>query len=404
MKIRIDKTEIDTLDDGSQEALKNAYMQKIRPYCLCRPNGVAMYIAKVNNSYILKRMPNSGGNHSPDCMSYEPPHELSGLGEVLGQAIQENEDNGSVSLKLDFSLTKRGGRNAPVPTGKEHDSVKTDGKKLTLRGLLHYLYEQGKLNYYVPTNKMPNWVHVRKQLLSASTDKSAKQQELIKTIYIPETFNLDYKREITARRNKQLAPLSNSAPGSQQLMIVIAEVKSIEKARFDYKIIAKHCPDYHFFLNEDIHKRINKRFQAELELWDMLGDRSHLMFIATFMQSATGMAIIQDISLMLVNKHWIPFESQYEYQVIEEMIVQERQFIKGLRYNLPTSKPLATLVAVDTIPKPTAMYIIPPFEGDTYRQSIDQMIDQSDYASWVWDVENPLPDLPGNQITEVVQD
>jgi len=47
-----------------------------------------MYIAKVGNRYIVKRMPDTGQLHSPDCDSYEPPAELSGLGEVLGSAIK----------------------------------------------------------------------------------------------------------------------------------------------------------------------------------------------------------------------------------------------------------------------------------------------------------------------------
>ncbi|MBD0210902.1 DUF1173 family protein, partial [Acinetobacter baumannii] len=32
----------------------------------------------------------------------------------------------------------------PAPSGADSDSVRTDGKKLTLRGLLHYLFEEAK--------------------------------------------------------------------------------------------------------------------------------------------------------------------------------------------------------------------------------------------------------------------
>lgn len=261
---------------------------------------------------------------------------------------------------------------------------------------MHYLYEQGKLNYWLPKEKATNWYLVRKQLLRAASDKTSKRQELSKTIYIPETFNTDIKKDIVARRNEQLSPLNAKGSG-QNLMIVIGEVKSIEKARYDFKLIAKHCPDFHFFMNEDVHKRINKRFIKELELWNMYGDQCHLMFICTILKTASDLPLIQEISLMLVNKHWIPFENKYEYELIEEMTEQKRQFIKGLRYNLPTSKPLASIVAVDTNPKPTAMYIIPTSESEQYMQSIELMIEESDYASWQWEVDQVMPDLPSKE-------
>ena len=50
--------------------------------------------------YVMKRMPNSGSTHRPDCAAYEPPAELSGLGEILGTAIQENIKEGTTTLNL----------------------------------------------------------------------------------------------------------------------------------------------------------------------------------------------------------------------------------------------------------------------------------------------------------------
>ncbi|EMR8015410.1 DUF1173 domain-containing protein [Acinetobacter baumannii] len=395
MLIRIGGMEVDPHAENIQDILRQAYAERQRPLCLCVNGGVPLYIAKVNNSFIVKRMPNTGGSHNPGCVSYEPPHELSGLGEVLGQAIQENPEDGSVALKFDFALTKRGGKAPPPATGKEHDSVATDGKKLTLRGLLHYLFEEGKLNYYQPKEKANNWYFVRKQLLRAASDKSAKKQDLASTLYIPETYNMDIKKDIAARRHEQLSNLS-----AQNLMIVIGEVKSIEKARYDFKLIAKHCPDYHFFMNEDVHNRINKRFEKELGLWNMYGDQCHLMFICTILKTASDLPLVQEISFMLVNKQWVPFESKYEYELIEDMIDNSRQFIKGLRYNLPSDKPLASLVAVDTEPKPTAMYIIPSSESESesYAQGIEQMIAESDYASWQWFVDKAMPGLPSKNV------
>ena len=75
-----------------------------------------MYVSKVSGHFQIKRMPESGADHSADCDSYEPPAELSGLGEVMGHAIKEDVEQGMTMLKLDFALNKIAGRAPPAPS------------------------------------------------------------------------------------------------------------------------------------------------------------------------------------------------------------------------------------------------------------------------------------------------
>jgi Protein of unknown function (DUF1173) len=125
---------------GFQLLLADAHASKTRPLCLCRPSGIPMYVAQVQGRFIVKRMPYSGLLHSPACDSFEPPPELSGAGQVMGSAIQENPDTGQSILKYGFSLSKMPGRKAPEPSESSASSgAKTDGTKLSLRGLLHHL-------------------------------------------------------------------------------------------------------------------------------------------------------------------------------------------------------------------------------------------------------------------------
>ena len=48
-----------------QAALASAYDSKERPLCLCREPGIAMYIARMGDQLLIKRMPLSGGDHDP---------------------------------------------------------------------------------------------------------------------------------------------------------------------------------------------------------------------------------------------------------------------------------------------------------------------------------------------------
>lgn len=385
-------------DPGFERALAAVHGSKARPRCLCIGAGVEMYVAKVQGKCVIKRMPDTGGSHHPSCDSYEPPVELSGLGQVMGSAIQESPDTGITALKFDFSLSKTGGRAAPVPGDGEADSVKTDGSKLTLRGVLHYLWEQAGFNRWAPSMAgKRSWYVIRKYLLQAAADKAAKGSNLSDILFMPETFNAERQAEATARRLAHFAKVATPTKGTRRLMLAIGEVKEVTASRYGHKFVLKHLQDCHFMLNDDIHKRLVKRFEVELGLWDAV-EGTKLMMIATFGVGTTGIASIEEAALMTVTENWLPFDSLYEKMVLDALTSGSRRFMKGLRYNLPSSKPLACAVATDTLPLPTALYVVPPGASEDFASDVAKLAQDSKLASWIWKAgSGELPALPMNQ-------
>ncbi|MDQ6879348.1 MAG: DUF1173 domain-containing protein, partial [Candidatus Dormibacteraeota bacterium] len=372
-----------------------AYGDKSRPLCMCMPAvGVPMYVSRFNDRFLVKRMPYTGSHHHPDCVSYEPPPELSGLGEVAG-AIQEDVDAGSTALKLDFKLSKIGSRSLPISTGPQADSVRTDGSRLSLRGTLHYLWEQAQLNRWTPAmGGKRSWYVVRKHLLQAAADKTAKGFALTDLLFIPESFSVDHKAEIEARRIAKLARTAMATAGGHQLMLLIGEVKAIEPARYGHKITIKHLPDMPLLLSEDLYQRIVKRFAHELALWSE-NDSIHLLAVATFGMSPAGVASLEEICLAPVSANWIPIEHHADAYLLEQLTHAGRRFTKGLRYNLASDRPLAAVVLSDTAPTAVALYLVPPSAGDAYRQALDQLIEASELTPWVWKTgEQSMPTLP----------
>jgi hypothetical protein len=188
-------------DSDFQEALAAAHASRHRPLCLCRPAGLEMYVARVGSGFVLKRMPDTGGTHAPECASYEPPPELSGLGELKGTAIVEDPTAGVTSLKLDFALSKGASRSITPAAGDGGDSVASDGSRLTMRGLLHYLWDQGEVTRWEPSFAgRRSWAVVRKQLLMAAHGKVARSRPLQDQLYVPEPFTVERRDEINARR------------------------------------------------------------------------------------------------------------------------------------------------------------------------------------------------------------
>jgi len=379
--------------------LGEIYRSKNRPLCLCRQGGVEMYVVHVAEKYYIKRMPNTGGEHSPECGSYEPPPELSGLGEVLGSAIVESADLGTTTLKLDFSLKKVSAKAAPEQGEGAADTVRTDGNKLTLRSLLHYLWDEAGFQKWSPAmHGKRNWGVIRKYLLLAAEHKSTKGTNLSEVLYVPEPFVLESKEAIAQRRFAQMSRIAQTAgqTGARRLMLLVGEVKEISPSRNAHKLVIKHLNDFHFMLNADLHKRLTKRFETELSMWYSL-DGVRLIAVATFGVNQAGVATVEEVGLMVTTENWIPFENLADKSLLDTLTGHGRRFVKGMRYNLAAKRPLASVVLTDAA-TPTAMYIHQVGGGDDYEVALNELFEQSKMQSWVWYPENgEMPPLPVRQ-------
>jgi hypothetical protein len=392
----------ETASRGFAEAIADAHAAHDRPRCMCLRGcdgrGVEMYVARLagtNEGFIVKRMPNTGSRHAPDCPSYEPPAESSGLGQVLGSAITEDPTTGETTLKLDFSMSKIAGRTAMPTAGGDSDSVASSGTKLSLRGLLHYLWDQADLTRWQPgfAGKR-TWGTVRKHLLLAAENKIARGDSLRARLYIPEVFSVEQRDAINARRMAQWSQAIATPGKPQHLMLLIAEVKEIVPARYGFKAVLKHVPDQAFALDEQLYRRLGRRFESALTLWGAADD-IHMVMIATFSVAAAGIPTIVELSLMPVTRHWLPVEDGFEKQLIERLVADGRSFVKGLRYNLGTGSALASATLTDCEGSAPLLFVVHAGMEDNGRYL--QVCDPS-VPMWLWNPSSEaIPALPPRQ-------
>jgi hypothetical protein len=384
----LDKYRIEEGSEKWKSGLKYCHQHKIHPLCLCKENGIPMYVAKVNNDYIIKRMPNSGIQHASICESFDIPSELSGRGQVNEQAISEDPESGIVTLKIDFSLSKVNITREPIAgESKDKDTVQSDPKKISLKSLLHYLYEDAGLNKWSP--KMAgkrNWHVVRKYLANAAKNKVAKKNNLSERLFIPETFNMDDKERLAFQARqflKNLTPVKHKKP----IGIIIGEVKDIETARYGYKLLIKHLASTPLFFGEEVFKQASKHFSQELDLFQK-DETTHLLAIASFFVSDSGNPQVDNLSFMIVDKHWLPFESLDERQLIDNLIEKKRHFIKCLRYNLGKEAMMASTVITEKDSDSSAIFIVPNGVGEDYYQKINETIKENQINGKIWDLND----------------
>ena len=380
---------------GFAEAVADSHAAHQRPRCMCLVEGIEMYVARLGDGYIVKRMPDSGSQHAPGCPSYEPPAESSGLGQVLGSAITEDPATGETTLKPGFSMSKISGRTAMPTAGGDSDSVASSGTKLSLRGLLHYLWDQAELTRWQPGFAgRRTWSTVRKHLLQAAENKVARGDSLRTRLYIPEAFSVDQRDAINARRVAQWSQ-AIAAPGKpQHLMLLIAEVKEIVPARYGFKAVVKHVPDQAFALDEQLYRRLGRRFESALALWGAADD-IHMVMIATFSVAPTSIPTIVELSLTPVTRHWLPVEDGFEKQLIERLVADGRSFVKGLCYNLGAEGALASATLTDCEGSAPLLFIFHAGIEDSGRHL--QLCDPS-VPVWQWSPSREaMPALPPRQ-------
>ncbi|MBX3620818.1 MAG: DUF1173 domain-containing protein [Rhizobacter sp.] len=380
---------------GFADAIAEAHASHQRPRCMCLVDGVEMYVARLAGSdrgFIVKRMPDTGSHHAPDCPSYEPPAEFSGLGQLLGSAITEDPATGETTLRLDFPLTKMPGRSQTPPAGGDSDGVTTDGTRLSLRGLLHYLWDQAELTRWHPgfAGKR-TWVTVRMHLLKAAEHKLARGEALRTRFYVPEPFSIDERDAINARRLAQWQH-AVAAPGKpQQLMLLIGEVKEIVPARYGFKAIVKHMPDQVFAIDEQLYRRLGRRFESELALWGA-SDDVHMVMIATFGVSSAGVPAINELCLMPVTRHWLPVEDGFEKQLLDRLVGENRAFVKGLHYNLGRGNGTASAALTDCEGSAPMLFIVP---AGLDEAAPGHEIDDPGPTVWMWHRSGePMPHFP----------
>lgn len=193
-------------EPGFADAVAHAYGTNRRPRCLCCPEGVEMYVARLGDGYIVKRMPETGSQHAPGCPSFESSEEASGRSAILSTAIHENPGTGWTALRLDFTLSNGIGKSLPPCNGSNTSTAKSRGSRLSLRGLLHYLWDRAGLTRWQPgfAGKR-SWGVVRRRLQAAAACHTANGQTLLARLYLPEPFSVNHWAAICARRSAQWA-------------------------------------------------------------------------------------------------------------------------------------------------------------------------------------------------------
>lgn len=379
-------------EPGLQDALASIHETPERPRCLCVPGGVEMYVA-FHHRYMAKRMPDTGSRHHPSCPSYEPAPQQSGLGELIGEAVLESA--GAVELRVDFAWSRQASHGAAGPRrSTDPGEVKAARRRMSLRALVHFLFERAGFNRWSPAMEGKRTQAVlHKYLMRAAEQVTAKGLMLGERLYVPEPFQEATRLEVAERRRHRLGllrPIDGVAP----LAMVLAEFKAAEACAGGYRVWLKHMPDVPLLASAKTWERIARTYAPVLEARDAdLGQRVHAVMAVLIRARREFTYEIDTATLMLASEQWIPIEGVHELPLLQALVAARRRFIKPLRYDARHSAVFANALLLDTGSEATALHVLSPFLLAREREAKAEVLRHAPGA-WVWSTDGPMPPLP----------
>ena len=388
-------------DAQLQLALARIHESSERPRCMCVQGGVEMYVAR-HAEFVVKRMPGTGPQHHATCPSFEPEADESGLGELLGEAIVERAPD-QVEIRTAFPLARTAGR--PMPRGEPADdppAIHAPRKRMSLRAVLHFLYERAGFNRWYPAMEgRRSQAVIQHHLTAAARGVALKGGTLEQRLYVPEQFRLAEVDQIAQRRRRKLAMLmSPESDVAFKMAIVIGQLNNVDATACGRRLTIRHMDDVPLHIDTKAWERAERGYRQILQAMDADVERKPRVVVAALVYAKQEHVYqIDSLTLMLVTDQWIPLDGLYELPLIDALREQGRAFFKPLKFDARTAAGFPNVLLLDAGARPVPMHAVSPFAQVKDRAIKDRAI--KDLASrsggqgpWVWETDKPLPALP----------
>ena len=327
-----------------QKVLSSARSRDAAVKCCCPGSGgkrLSVRYYEDSDSCGLARYPLTGEEHSNDCRFYAPNPEKSGLA-GYEKGVVDELDNGGVKIRLGIGLRKKQPSDNPNtlqppvqrgPTGKQ--------ARMTLLGLLHYLWDRAGLNVWWPAmqGKRDSGL-VNARLREAASDIKVGQIKLDRVLLLSALA----KEGRWALLNQERVLEANQG-GLRLLMI--APLASYRREREMNALPIKGYGGLPFL-------------DVDAQLWDAVRNRYHRA-VAAWQQGSSVITIAQlevkgnvryarvlDVALMSVTDNWIPVDSSYEKRIADKLTLEKRAFLKPMRFDAEEDEVFPDFILRDT--------------------------------------------------------
>jgi len=394
----------DEFKDGWKRVLLMAH-GKADVRCTCPGDGekrLSIHSRANSDRFHLARFPETGAEHSEDCVYYGVDPNMSGLGSYRRGVVQELDD-GAVKMKLKVGLQQRAAvapqdseNSGPAETKAGTPRPRSGQASMTLLGLLHFLWTQAGLHTWAPSMEGKRNLgvvhhHLMRVAMSTYAGRVRFSQNLV--IATPSASGQQ------AGQNKAK---SLDAITQRRRLVVVAPLAQHQEGMDGSSIlpIAGFHGIPHLAVDDAIWASIERRFAREIDAW-----RAGNPIIAVAQtdppRSSGGSmrAQVVDVSLMQITRDWIPVDSGYEALIAEKLVAEKRRFEKPLRFDAGEDAVFPDFWLRDlAVPAPLEVWGLSTSDYQTRKKDKAAHYDETYGAGgwWSWNaaIGDPVPDLP----------
>lgn len=393
-----------------QQHLQRAYVSRTSPpMCLCNPRDpVPMYVARLGETYVLKRRPNTGHLHQSECESHGGISSAAHLIYTDTALIERPDGKVNHSLSVPLSTIKAVNDSTldeaaapPRPT-----SATPKRNTMTLRGFMNLLWEEAGLACWVPAMRGKRTLtRVYWRLRNELVDRLIAGEDASQRVFVPTGFlNNDSDQRTREELLRRFDTLQDTHfPNQRPILLIVGELRSVRPTARNVAIRLKGLPDTMPIWTPPVSlERMRSQWTAAMARFERQSaaavqpnaqERPNRLFIIAGIQlDDHGGLQWRYGAAMETTEDFIPIDSQYEARIANALAAQERHFRKPLRYDGEAAT-FADFVLTD-MPKdvPMEIYGYSSPEYETRKREKIAHYQRQGESYWQWDVaQSKLP-------------
>lgn len=373
--------------------------------CLCPGIGdkrLSIHSRSSSDRFHLARFPETGTEHSEDCLYYAVDPTMSGLGSYRRGVVQELDD-GATKIKLKVGLQQRpttAPENAdttpPSKTKAPPSRSRSSQASMTLKGLLHFLWTQAALNTWSPGMEGKRNVGVvHHHVMRVATTTYAGRVRLAQNLIVATPTSSG--QQASYNKAKTL-----DAVGHRRRLVVIAPLAQHQEGMDGASLmpISAFHGIPHLALDEGIWHTLERSFGRELNAWR--AGNPVVAIVQTDPPKSSGGTVraqVVDVALMHVTREWIPVDSGYEALIADQLVATKRRFEKPLRFDAGEDATFPDFWLKDMEnPMPLEVWGMATAEYQTRKAEkaayYDNTYGNDGWWSWNAAIGDPVPEFP----------
>lgn len=362
-------------------------------WCLCADPAPRLVIRHRTGVYYLACWPGGGGEHAASCEFHNDGSAWSGRSHYHDGALDEAAD-GSATVALSVPLRVQTAA-AETPTGATPlDGAGAARARMSLLGLLHYLWERAELTTWNATDPRADrgrgWAGCSPRLQAATTGVSSAGLDLDQSCYVIPPFDPATPDRHQGAFERFTARLGER-DGMARRGLILGAVRRWTPTRYGQRCDLRHHREPIFF-SSALHARIQRSAPAAMA--EQVPGGSEQIVLALVTRSERGNLSAVAAAVMLTNAGFVPADSSHEVVMADALTTAGRSFLKPLRYDAAAAV-LPDFVLTDTDP-PTVVEVWGMLGREEYaaRKQDKLAYYRSEGAPLVeWDIRGPLPEL-----------